>query len=137
MGLGYPPPSPSRQKPLGADLGGSRSIGAPACLEPGSLRSTCTDACGQGRARVVAGLAPVAAQSRNGRPVSFPALSDRSDPESPRCLTTCGLSPFCCRHAASGLVYPRVTRGGIQPFVGSALPAEAGPCYRTGVPSQR
>ena len=27
VGLGYPPPTPSRQKPLGADFGGSRSIG--------------------------------------------------------------------------------------------------------------
>ena len=34
MGLGYPPPTPSRQKPLGADFGGSRSIGSPARPEP-------------------------------------------------------------------------------------------------------
>jgi hypothetical protein len=50
MGLGYPPPTLSRLTPLGADLGGSRSIGCawtPRAGNQGELELTVVDV--QGR----------------------------------------------------------------------------------------
>ena len=94
MGSGYPPPTPSRQKPLGADFGGSRSIG---CTRTPGAESPCgptlTGACGaieRGVCRVVRWLA----QCRNGPPVSLPCSIGPERPREPAVFHHCGLSPF-------------------------------------------
>ena len=96
MGLGYPPPTPSRQKPLGADFGGSRSIGYARTIRSREPLRADVD----GRLRRRSGGKGLPGSPLAGRmPQRSPGESSRSiGPERPRepaGLPSRGLSTFC------------------------------------------
>ena len=99
VGLGYPPPTPSRQKPLGADFGGSRSIGCARTpraesLSPGRRRrAPAAPVAERGGGCRLRGRGPRIAQRSRGRVHTDPHRR-RSDPETPRACRLGGVSTF-------------------------------------------